>query len=351
MTTSKNIHKSSSFKHFINLPISNKLRYLRNWVKERHRKIKRYIHSIQEFNLVNQISNGTVSDHHNISKDWQKNIDAGNLRQKAHQIHSVLSQELEERDKYMEAISSHHRKACNATNSRPWAYALGGNTLNLSDKTVKLINSWLDDAGGSQCFNTESNKDKFAFLLLDMESWMGNLQSIHVNHINWDCQTSISNVKDKLSQSCSVLGKLERKIRLAQFTYCSNTIEYLLKVNRIEDFTQKVCPKSRESPATHTEIWDTEINRLRPCQNEDEELTATVEHHGQWMGNSEAAETCAFAKLEHKGLLGVRGIELLPDRKVTFSDIPNLIKNGEKLPDKDKKAFVAAHGKHTAELF
>ena len=82
-----------------------------------------------------------------------------------------------------------------------------------------------------------------------------------------------------------------------------------------------------------------------------EELIATGNFHGDWMAASKASEACAFAKLKSEGLLGTRGIELNPERIVKMEDIPKLIHNGAKLSTKLKKAFVHAHGKHTARLF
>jgi len=347
--TRKNIVKFNSFKLFSNLPISTKLRYLRNWVKEKHRSIKRYVKSIQEFELLHRSNNNISGDSDHILRNWTTKLNTQILRQKAHHIHSMVSHEFEERDRHIEAVFSHNNKAQSAFSRRE--FRSSGNNLDLSDKTIKLINFWLNDAGCSQCFNTTSNKDRFAFLVEDMESWVEHLKSFNVNSMDWTCQKSLCELKEKLNNSSDDLGKLEQKIGRAQSTYRSNTIEYLLKVNRIEDFTQKVRTKSREAPTAHTEIWDPNLKSFRTCQNEAEELTATGEYHGRWMGNSEASETCAFAKLDYQGLLGIRGVQLCPDRKVTFNDIPNLIKNGDRLADKDKQAFVDAHGKHTAELF
>jgi len=353
--TRKQVRKDNSFKIFSNLPMSTKLRYLRNWVKEKHRKIKRYTQAIKEYELVHRV-NGTSCKHELILRNWGKNINACILQKKARNIHSRLLQEFEERDRHVEAISSRKRNSRAASEPIPSLLppslsGTGGNDLNLSEKTVKLINFWLSEAGCAQGFNTDSNKDKFSFLLTDMDSWLEHIRSIDTNQINWNCTNSIKELRGNLDSSASTLAKLEKKIGLAQRTYRANTIEYLLKVNKIEDFTQKVRPKSREAPATHTEIWDRKLQTFRPCRNEIEELAATGEHHGRWMGNSEASEICAFAKLERKGLLGVRGVTLSPDRKITFDDIPKLVKNGDKLSNRDKRAFIAAHGRHTADLF
>jgi len=90
---------------------------------------------------------------------------------------------------------------------------------------------------------------------------------------------------------------------------------------------------------------------MRPCINEVEELHATQQHHGRWMGNTQAKENCAFAEVLSEGKLGPRGIKLKSERKITMKDIPNLIHNGQKLSRKVKRAFIAAHNKYLHRLF
>jgi len=69
------------------------------------------------------------------------------------------------------------------------------------------------------------------------------------------------------------------------------------------------------------------------------------------MANSRAQEVCAFAKLRIEGKLGIRGIDLYPDRIISENDIPKLVHKGEKLSKDMKRQFVSAHGEHTANLF
>jgi len=161
----------------------------------------------------------------------------------------------------------------------------------------------------------------------------------------------LANLKENFLLAKQELCKFERRICMAQQRYKSDTIHYLLQINRIEDFTRKISPKKRDAPATHTEIWDNQDRKFRHCRNENEELLATGAFHGRWMGNSRASEICAFAKLKKEGLLGTRGIVLNPDRAVGRKDIRKLIDNGENLPEHLKQAFLKAHGKQTADLF
>jgi len=82
-----------------------------------------------------------------------------------------------------------------------------------------------------------------------------------------------------------------------------------------------------------------------------EELKATQEHHGKWMGNTKATENCAFAEIVEEGKLGPRGVKLKGERKLKMEDIPRLIHNGHKLSRKVKRAFIAAHNKYISKLF
>jgi len=136
-----------------------------------------------------------------------------------------------------------------------------------------------------------------------------------------------------------------------QYSYRKSTHAYLLSVNKIGDFVRKIIHKSRSAPTTHTKIRDKHTGDLRDCVNEHEELIATQEFHGHWMGNSSAKEICAFATVREEGNLGFRGVDLTPDRVVTLKDVDKLIHNGGKLSKEIKTAFVKAHGSHVSNLF
>jgi len=347
-----NIRKKSTFKIFQNIPLPTKLRYLRSWIKEKHRRIKRHLLSIKECELKEklQVSGFNTSD---VLWKWDKTVDAKTLCSSAKTIFELWSEEAEERENHIAAV--HSKGAPDkpvADTLRSLIHSRDGNTFShLSDKTTKLINSWLQESGCSQHFDMKAKKSAFAFLKEDMGNWSLPLSDFDTKSMNWSDKSEIVKLKGLLHAASEKLAKLESKIGNAQRCYKHCTIEYFLRVNRIEDFTRKVKPKAREAPTTHTELWDTKLQAFRQCRNEQEELVATGQHHGCWMGNSSAEETCAFASLRNEGLLGIRGVNLNPDRKVTFNDIPRLIKNGDKLSTKDKKAFVEAHGPHTASLF
>jgi len=110
-------------------------------------------------------------------------------------------------------------------------------------------------------------------------------------------------------------------------------------------------PKSRSAPAAHSVIWDSELGDFRNCVDEVEEIEATSQYHGKWMGNSHAEEVCAYAEIVKQGRLGSRGIKLKHDRKIMRKDLATLLPNHEKIPAKLKNSFLKAHNQHTANLF
>ena len=136
-----------------------------------------------------------------------------------------------------------------------------------------------------------------------------------------------------------------------QIQYRKDILNYFLDSSNISDFTRKVLPKSRAAPAAHSIIWDNTIDDFRSCVDESEEMVATSQFHGKWMGNTSAQEVCAYAKLVKKGKLGCRGVKLSPNRKITKRDLDTLLPNHKSLPKSTKAAFLKAHDKHTASLF
>jgi len=346
-----NVKNKSSFKLFQNLPLPTKLRYYRGWVKEKRRQLKRHLLAIKEFEL-RQTLNATHLCSKSITRSWDMSIADAKLTSSAKSIFELWSKESEERENHVLAVQyskgSSDGKLKDLRNS---LQSMHGDSHHISSKTLNLINFWLSESNCSQHFGSKNPKNAFDFLSKDTNNWNEPLKKLNIFETDWNNDVERQNIKQTLEASLNSLKKMEYQVSSAQRVYKHATIEYFLKVNKIEEFTRKVKPKAREAPATHTELWDSKLEAFRPCRNENEELLATGQHHGQWMGNSAAAENCAFASLKQDGLLGIRGINLHPNRKVTFKDIPQLIKNGNNLSSRDKKAFIAAHGPHTASLF
>jgi len=213
------------------------------------------------------------------------------------------------------------------------------------------MNSWLSESKCNNHFNINQRNDPTQILSSEISKWKIPLSDF-IDPISMRTNREFFiKVKSYFVTCKNQIVSLNNKITRIQTMYRKDTLHYFLQSNTIHSFTNKVLPKSRSAPAAHSLIWDDTIKAQRRCKNEAEELKATSEHHGHWMGDSSATENCAFAKTVNKGKLGPRGIKLLPDRKITMKDLPQLIHNSAKLPRRIKRAFVKAHNKHTANLF
>ena len=341
-----NLRLKQNFKLFENLPISTKLRYIRGSIQASKRGLKGFINVIRAKKLASIHGTSNFSTEFPIIfKKWNKLLDTFYIEKQASKLLSAYTSEADERCNHIQAI--HHAKNTgNTFSDTKFLFQ------NIPQNTVKLINHWLQESNCSQGFHSKSPGNRFDFLKTDISAWKSHLtEATSIIEENLFNKFNIGRITQGLGDAIDDLEKLESKVSMAQRVYKADTIHYLLNVNKIEDFTRKINPKKRDAPATHTEIWDKDLNKYRTCRNDKEELIATGQFHGRWMSNSSAKEVCAFAKVRHEGKLGARGITLQPDRKVTLADIPKLINGGSKLPWKVKQAFLKAHESHTAELF
>ena len=350
--TRNNVRLKQEFKLFGNLPISTKLRFIRCGIQRKIRGLRSYVNALKE-NATRK--ENICVDAINLAKafgKWKLICNSKRLESRTSDAYTSYMQEWEERQNHMKAMN---------VNQDSSTYVGGiSNTHkdvnflhHLPEKTIGLVNLWLHESKCNQGFNMKSaGGDRFSFLMKDTWNWdkFLDLADATVKKGSVDAQSSDRLCKNLMS-AMEELKKFEAKISNAQRQYKADTVHYLLRVNKIEDFTRKINPKKRDAPATHTEIWDKKLQKFRLCRNENEELIATGAFHGHWMSNSAATETCAFAKIKHEGLLGARGVELNPDRVVGLADVKKLVKHGEKLSGALKKAFIKAHGKHTSELF
>ena len=352
--------KNGDFKVFSNLPVATKLRYLRANVQQKRRKIESYKKLIEEIQLNSSHQDGKLLSEKVgvILKTWNKTVQVKAIRDKANLISSCYFREEEERQQHMQAIDS--KKVASKADSEDSdkggkleSQESGNKFEFVSESTVKLINLWLGQSGCNQGFHSTSSHHKFDFLKSDeLCEWQKDCMEIDWGKItSGESFGSLEETLAQLSLAQQKLRVIEGKLSLAQVKYRSESLLYLLKVNQIENFTKKVLLKARDVPATHTEIWDEDAREYRKCRSDVEELVATGQFHGNWMGKSKAPEACAFATLRKEGLLGNQGIILTPERKVTMDDVPKLVHNGKMLSKKLKKAFVRAHGSHTARLF
>jgi len=346
------------FKPFSNLPIATKIRYLRANVQRKRRHLESYIKKLEQFILLRNNTDQESYAELNINNNkWRKLLNIKIIEKRAEIILSNYFQQTEEREEHALAIA--HKSRSGKGRSAQSYLKINqkeedGNQFKfISDGTSHLINLWLAESECQQGFQTGTKGSKFNFLQgEDLSKWKRACADIDWKTLmeNGD-EEAFKLVDTALRNAQKELKRLEGKLSGAQSKYRTETLSYLLSVNSIEQFTRKVLPKARETPTTHTEIWDGETNSFRKCRNDTEELVATGQFHGNWMDASKAEEACAFATLKTEGLLGNRGISLNPNRKITMKDIPRLVHNGNRMSTKLKRAFVRAHGNHTARLF
>jgi len=356
-TTRGRVRQGKGFKMFHNLPIPSKLRYLRNALKAKRRLIEKAQNWLKELYL-RQIFNSDVMKEEEFWNIRDCIVKTSTIERHTKNIAAKMYAEDAERETHMNHInfmkssSKSKGKQSKPTTSEECNTNKANCLPFISASMTSLINKWLEEAGCTHAFNMPTSSSTWLeSLTKEITNWKMPLTDF------WEEESIIDNVdfRHRLQESletCAMeLKKIENKVSFIQAKYKRNTLIYFLKVNMIDSFTKKVLHKERSAPTTHSIIWDEALQTSRPCINEIEELKATQEFHGKWMGNTKAPENCAFAEIIHEGKLGPRGIKLKSDRKLQMKDIPRLIHNGQKLSRKVKRAFIAAHNKYISKLF
>ena len=353
----KELNEGKGFRQFQHLPIPTKLRYLQKSIKNVMYKLVHYMNLIKRWSITNAQHNASEVD-----IDFailHKLLDSNALMEEAKTIRTEYFTEANERTEHMEAINFYDTRYSiqkgtdgKAILQKTKKIDSHENHLELDDKLVKLINHWLAEEGCHQAFNNQKNQDHFQFLEpIEISKWKPYLLKWSEDTFNIKDTKSRNLMLADLQQATDTLNALQQKAVLSQCSYKIQTLEFFIKTNKIERFTNKILPKCRDAPIPHSTIWDRKKKEYRKCQNESEQILATSEHHSKWMSPSSAKESCAFAEVVREGNLGPRGIKLKSRRKVTHKDIPNLINKGSKLPLNIQNRFIEAHNTHTASLF
>ena len=352
------LRKRNGFKIFSNLPVPTKLRYLRSAIENKIRAIQKNLYWIKEFNIRNKHESPDMlpMNHDEFWKEIIAISRSENLTKKANETVEAYKKEEHERMLHTSAIEFENNKKSTPGNKKQYTETSQSNDNTLSsvpNNVTKLLNFWLSNAGCNQGFDSNSSnlETSTAFLSLRINDWKEKILNIDPEEMNISCPPHLKMMKENLIEAENDLFKLSNQVTKLQTFYRNSTMEYFLDTCNINSFTRKVLPKGRSAPAAHTTIWDPTLQKFRKCKSEIEQLQATSDFHGKWMANSSAPETCAFAKIRKEGRLGNRGIILSPNRIITKEDIPSLIQNGKSLPKKIQKAFLKAHGPHTAKLF
>jgi len=357
--TRNNIRKRKGFKMFDNLPIPTKIRYLKHFIMTKSRITKQKLLWIKEHKLRKKCERECRSPD-SLWKDINKLIDCKSIIVKADIINSELMNELEERTRHVEAINfekdEKKKELKLSVSDKEYKKIMrqpSNTLLHVNKKLTSKINFWLSESNCPQTFNSTDNGGNSYDLLQNgkLENWNEKLTYFFEQNPCMENEDKLEDLEVILTDCKNSLKNIYHGLTRIQSKYKKETLTYFLNTNKIEAFTRKILPKGRSAPAAHSVIWDKDINDFRNCVDEVEEMQATSQYHGKWMGNTDAKEVCAFAKIISKGRLGFRGVKLNPERIVTSKDLPSLLPQHEKLPEKIKVDFVKAHGKHTANLF
>ena len=360
--TRGNLRRRKGFKLFANLPASTKLYYLKKEIMSKMKLIQQKLYWLEEKKIRSKHNASPIAST-SFWKSFPDIIESSKLENAAAKIHGLIISEIEERSNHVEAIQFKKYEAAMDRKStrekkilRKPKHAVKtvqkSNFLNTDEKITKKINYWLSRSKCGQAFNSSQSKSTFE-LLIDKKfnSWTDPLSEIYNLNIDPNSIDQIETIETYLSDAKKDLRKRYSNITRMQVQYRRDTLNYFLDSSQISDFTRKVLPKSRSAPAAHSLIWDTKLGDFRNCLDEAEEMVATSQFHGKWMGNTSAEEVCAYAKLIKKGRLGCRGIRLSPHRKITKKNLNTLLPNHKKLPKHIKESFLKAHNIHTAALF
>jgi len=347
------LRKRKGFKFFDNLPVPSKLRYLRNDIKRKRKSLQQAIAWLKEKELRSRLQQKDLlwSDFIQIllrAKTTQS------IFHKSKTLYEDVMQEASERENHVYAIN--HMKSSKTNNSDiddiPEQPRYRTKDLPfVPDIIVTKINQWIQEANCNHLFGAPHSNDTFKVILDCVSPWKKLIEKIDVEQKDMDLSAFKDNAMNMLEQSVIIINTILSKIGSLQRSYKQATLQYFLDSNQISNFTRKMLPQGRSAPATHLQIWDPSLEDFRNCVNEQEELIATKEFHGKWMGNSSAKEVCAFAKIKTVDRLGQRGVSLHPERVISEKDVNKLVHNGHKLSAKIKKAFINAHGPHVSKLF
>jgi len=354
------VRKRKGFKLFDNLPIQTKIRYLKQHIVGKNRLLKQKLLWLAELKLRRK-HNRECQNFETFWDGFNKLSEHESMEKKAALIDSELKIEIDERTRHIEALKfekeeakQNLRKSVTKKEYKKILRQTPNTFQNVNKKLVSKINFWLSESNCNQAFNSSNVGDAYATLSSGkLGAWKDGLEQLKNEnyYLNILDEAQTENIEVILATAKNDLKNLFHSLTRVQSAYRKETLMYFLDSNNIEAFTRKVLPKARSAPAAHSTIWDSSINDFRNCIDETEQMKATSQFHGKWMGNSQAEEVCAYAEIVSKGKLGSRGIKLKPDRKITKKDLKTLLPNFEKSPAHIKSSFLAAHGEHTANLF
>jgi len=260
---------------------------------------------------------------------------------------------------HTEAIK-HMRPTNDLATDKTYGYTInnkGGDTLaNLDNEDVTFLNNLLREGGSKHPFkhpNSEEDLPDQSKITSKLDDWKNHLRACTdwAGNLHSATDEQLIKMPIHLKQAIKSLARLQRQVSWKQRTFKHSKINYHCETNNMSAMTNSLKPKSRCAPAVHNLIYDEDLQSFRQCRSIKEQLKATKDYHDKWMSPSPSKQTCFFAELRREGTLGIRGVNLFPDRKITKDDIKNIIHPNNKLNEEIINRILKAHGPHTAEEF
>ena len=152
---------------------------------------------------------------------------------------------------------------------------------------------------------------------------------------------ALQKICKRLTNAALAAARHDRLHRLAHAAHLS----------QISTITRIVNPKPREMPEGHPFITDAETGELRPCENTEEILTATQQHHGFWTGATKAKKHFFFGEIKEDQIGPCGIIETNVDRNMTQEDLKDYLRPDSASTPEQRQHYIEAHNGPLKELF
>jgi len=227
----KSLHKGKGFKHFQNLPIPTKLRYLGKSIRHNLRKIQNFKTKLNKWTVFSKIHTGDSTFYFDFDT-LHKILDSNALVEEAGKVRREYLEELEERMNHMSAVEhfESNYKLCkksdgSASLEKDDNYMRKDNTLELDDNIIKLINGWLAEEKCNQAFNNKKEHDHFEFLVKDnMSKWKNHILHWDDFSIDTENEKTRKNMVEDLEKSERILENMLNNVVSASCEYKIQTL-------------------------------------------------------------------------------------------------------------------------------
>ena len=236
-----------------------------------------------------------------------------------------------------------------------WGRAGGDALRHLDEPHIKSINKCLRENGCTHLFNKDvwSGPANNRVSMMNFEDWKEPVRKLR----EWQVREAPNDPRfatlpfELLDQALAALRAINNRLIWLQSRNRSCFANYCCNANKTGLMTRRLLPKERRRPVVHGKKKDRRTGATEFCTSEAEQLQATKEYHQRWMDASGADEEVAHCKLVVNPILGIRGVQLLPDREVIPADLGKLLPNHKSIPRETANAYVEAHRRCVAELF